>query len=26
VDSIGDRLSFYHHQGTQYFLGARFKY
>jgi outer membrane receptor protein involved in Fe transport len=26
VDSIGDRLSFYHHQGRQYFLGARFKY
>jgi TonB-dependent receptor len=26
VDSIGNRLSFYHHQGTQYFLGARFKY
>jgi iron complex outermembrane receptor protein len=26
VDSIGDRLSYYHHQGTQYFLGARFKY
>jgi TonB-dependent receptor len=26
VDSIGDRLSFYHHQGTQYYLGARFKY
>ncbi len=26
VDSIGDRLSFYHHQGTQFYLGARFKY
>jgi TonB-dependent receptor len=26
VDSTGDRLSYYHHQGTQYFLGARFKY
>jgi TonB-dependent receptor len=26
VDSTGDRASYYHHQGTQYFLGARFKY
>jgi TonB-dependent receptor len=26
VDSIGDRLSFYHHQGTQFYLGARWKY
>jgi iron complex outermembrane receptor protein len=26
VDSIGDRLSFYHHQGRQLYLGARFKY
>jgi iron complex outermembrane receptor protein len=26
VDSIGNRLSFYHHQGRQFFLGARFKY
>ena len=26
VDSVGDRLSYYHHQGRQYFLGARFKY
>jgi iron complex outermembrane recepter protein len=26
VDSIGDRLSFYHHQGRQYYVGARFKY
>ena len=26
VDSTGDRLSYYHHQGTQFFLGARFKY
>jgi iron complex outermembrane receptor protein len=26
VDSIGDRLSFYHHQGRQYYLGARWKY
>jgi iron complex outermembrane recepter protein len=26
VDSIGDRLSFYHHQGRQYFVGARLKY
>jgi TonB-dependent receptor len=26
VDSVGSRLSFYHHQGTQYYLGARFKY
>jgi iron complex outermembrane recepter protein len=26
VDSIGDRLSFYHHQGRQFFLGGRFKY
>ncbi|HEU5137923.1 MAG TPA: TonB-dependent receptor [Steroidobacteraceae bacterium] len=26
VDSVGDRLSFYHHQGRQYYIGARFKY
>jgi TonB-dependent receptor len=26
VDSLGRRLSFYHHQGRQYYLGARFKY
>jgi TonB-dependent receptor len=26
VDSIGNRLSYYHFQGRQYFLGARFKY
>ena len=26
VDSIGNRLSFYHHQGRQYYIGARFKY
>jgi iron complex outermembrane receptor protein len=26
VDSIGDRLSFYHHQGRQYYVGARWKY
>jgi TonB-dependent receptor len=26
VDSAGNRLSYYHHQGTTYFLGARFKY
>ena len=26
VDSAGDRLSYYHHQGRQFFLGARFKY
>jgi TonB-dependent receptor len=26
VDAEGNRLSYYHHQGRQYFLGARFKY
>ncbi len=26
VDSAGNRLSYYHFQGRQYFLGARFKY
>ncbi len=26
VDSTGNRLSYYHHQGTTYFVGARFKY
>ncbi len=26
VDSVGNRLSYYHFQGRQYFLGARFKY
>ena len=26
VDSEGDRESYYHHQGRQFFLGARFKY
>ena len=24
--TAADRLSYYHHQGTQYYLGARFKY
>jgi outer membrane receptor protein involved in Fe transport len=26
VDSVGDRLSYYHHTGRQYFLGARYKF
>jgi TonB-dependent receptor len=26
VDSVGDRLSVYHHTGRQFFFGARFKY
>ena len=26
VDSVGNRLSDYHFQGRQFFLGARFKY
>ena len=26
VDSVADRPSFYHHQGRQYYVGARFKY
>ncbi len=26
VDSTGNRLSYYHYQGRQYFLGARFKF
>jgi outer membrane receptor protein involved in Fe transport len=26
VGSDANRLSYYHHQGTQYYLGARFKY
>jgi iron complex outermembrane recepter protein len=26
VDSVGNRLSYYHFQGRQFFLGARFKY
>jgi TonB-dependent receptor len=26
VGSTANRLSYYHHQGTQYYLGARFKY
>jgi len=26
VGSTSNRLSYYHHQGTQYYLGARFKY
>ena len=26
VDSNGDRLSFYHHTGREYFLGARFRF
>ena len=26
VDSRGDRLSYYHHQGRQYLLGARYKF
>ncbi len=25
VDSNGDRLSYYHHQGRQYLLGARYR-
>jgi TonB-dependent receptor len=26
VDSVGNRLSYYHHTGRQYFLGARYKF
>jgi TonB-dependent receptor len=26
VDGAGDRLSFYHHTGREYFLGARFRF
>ncbi|HEX5050106.1 MAG TPA: TonB-dependent receptor [Gammaproteobacteria bacterium] len=26
VDSSGDRLSYYHHQGRQYMLGARYRF
>lgn len=26
VDSVGDRVSVYHHTGRQYFLGARYKF
>ena len=26
VDSAGDRLSYYHHQGRQFLLGARYKF
>ena len=26
VDSVGNRLSYYHHQGTQFFVGGRFKF
>jgi iron complex outermembrane recepter protein len=26
VDSVGDRLSFYHQQGREYLLGARYKF
>lgn len=26
VDSVGDRASYYHHTGRQYFLGARYKF
>lgn len=26
VDSVGDRSSYYHHTGRQYFLGARYKF
>jgi len=26
VDSVGDRLSYYHHTGRQYFVGARLKF
>jgi TonB-dependent receptor len=26
VDSVGDRLSVYHHTGRQYFVGARYKF
>jgi iron complex outermembrane receptor protein len=26
VGAAADRLSYYHHQGTQYYLGARFRY
>ena len=26
VDSVGNRLSYYHHQGRQFYVGGRFKY
>ena len=26
VDSVGNRLNYYHHTGRQYFLGARYKF
>jgi len=26
VDSVGDRVSVYHHTGRQYFVGARYKF
>jgi iron complex outermembrane recepter protein len=26
VDSVGNRASYYHHTGRQYFLGARYKF
>ncbi len=26
VDSAGNRLSYYHHQGRQYLVGARYKF
>lgn len=26
VDSVGNRLSYYHHTGRQYFVGARYKF
>lgn len=26
VDSVGDRLSYYHHTGRQYFVGARYRF
>jgi outer membrane receptor protein involved in Fe transport len=26
VDSTGNRLSYYHHQGRQFYVGGRFKF
>jgi iron complex outermembrane recepter protein len=26
IDSAGNRLSYYHHQGREYLLGARYKF
>ena len=26
IDSAGSRLSYYHHQGREYLLGARYKF